>query len=93
VENPLGYSLRSLLHKGEEPCPLILANGFLNHPESFIKIADVVFNKNNNLFYHRHFLPSGRADLTASTLLQRIRSEGPQLHPLRLVSTATSAHE
>jgi len=33
---------------GEEPCPLILANGFLNHPESFIKIADVVFNKNNS---------------------------------------------
>jgi len=31
VENPLGYSLRSLLLKGEEPCPLILAHGFLNH--------------------------------------------------------------
>jgi hypothetical protein len=30
VENPLGYSLRSLLLKGEEPCPLILAHGFLN---------------------------------------------------------------
>ena len=28
-ENPLGYSLRSLLLKGEEPCPLILAHGFL----------------------------------------------------------------
>jgi hypothetical protein len=45
VENPLGYSLHSLLLKGEEPCPLILAHGFLNHPESFIKIADVVFKK------------------------------------------------
>jgi len=29
VENPLGYSLRSLLLKEEEPCPLILAHGFL----------------------------------------------------------------
>jgi len=29
-ENPLGYSLRSLLLEGEEPCPLILAHGFLN---------------------------------------------------------------
>jgi hypothetical protein len=84
VENPLGYSLRSLLLTGEEPCLLILANGFLNHPESFIKIADAVFKKNNILFYHRHFLPSGRADFTASALLQRIRSEEPQLHPLRL---------
>jgi len=78
---------------GEEPCPLILANGFLNHPESFIKIADAVFKKNNDLFYHRHFLPSGRADLTASALLQRIRCEGPQLHPLRLLSAATSTRE
>jgi hypothetical protein len=39
-----------------------------------MKIADVVFNKNNNIFYHRHFLPFRRADLTASTLLQGIRS-------------------
>jgi len=46
MENPLGYSLRSLLLKGEEPCPLILAHGFLNHPESFIKIANDVFKKN-----------------------------------------------
>jgi len=46
VENPLGYSLRSLLIEGEEPCPLILANGFLNHPESFIKIADAYLKKN-----------------------------------------------
>jgi hypothetical protein len=36
------------------------------------------------------FLPFRRADLTASALLQRIRGEGPQLHPLRLTSTATS---
>jgi len=49
--------------------------------------------KNNNLFYHRHFLPSGRADLAASSLLQRIRGEIPQLHPLRLVSAATSTRE
>ena len=39
------------------------------------------------------FLPSGRADLTASTSLQGIRSEIPQLHPLRLVSAATSTRE
>jgi len=51
VENPLGYSLRSLLLKGEEPCPLILANGFLNHPESFIKIADGLFKKNQYLIF------------------------------------------
>jgi len=93
VENPLGYSLRSLLLKGEEPCPLILANGFLNHPESFIKIADALFKKNNNLFYHRHFLPSGRADLTAPASLQGIRGEGPQLHTLCLASAATSTRE
>ena len=43
--------------------------------------------------YNRHFLLYERADLTASTLLQRIRSEGPQLHPLRLVSAATSTRE
>jgi len=49
VENTLGYSLRSLLLNGEEPCPLILANGFLNHPESFIKIADALFKKKQHL--------------------------------------------
>jgi hypothetical protein len=43
--------------------------------------------------YNRHFLPFRRADLTASTLLQRIRGEGPQLHTLRLVSAATSTRE
>ena len=43
--------------------------------------------------YNRHFLPIRQADLTASTLLQRIRGEIPQLHPLRLVSAATSARE
>jgi len=93
VENPLGYSLRSPLHSGEEPCPLILANAFLKHPELFIKIADVTFKKTNNLFNHRLFLPFRRANLTASTLLQQIRGEGPQLHPLRLVSAATSTRE
>jgi len=44
-------------------------------------------------FYHQHFLPSRRADLAASSLLQRIRGEGPQLHSLRLVSAATSTRE
>jgi len=36
------------------------------------------------------FLPFRRADLTASASLQGIRSEGPQLHTLRLASAATS---
>ena len=43
--------------------------------------------------YNRFFLLYEQSDLTASTLLQRIRSERPQLHPLRLVSTATSTRE
>jgi len=43
--------------------------------------------------YNRHFLPFRRADLTASAFLQRIRGEIPQLHPLRLASTATSTRE
>jgi len=43
--------------------------------------------------YNRHFLLYERDELTTSTLLQRIRSEGPQLHPLRLVSAATSTCE
>jgi hypothetical protein len=59
VENPLGYSLRSLLLKGKEPGPLILANGFLNHPESFIKIADVVFKKTITYFIIGTFYPPG----------------------------------
>jgi len=42
---------------------------------------------------NRHFLPFRRADLTASALLQRIRGEISQLHPLRLASTVTSARE
>ena len=58
-----------------------------------MKIAAACSKKNNTIFYKRHFLPYGRADLTTSTLLQRIRSEGPQLHPLRLVSAATSTRE
>jgi len=56
----------------------------------FIKIANALFNKINNLFYHWHFLPFRRAELSASALLQRIRGEIPQLHPLRLASAATS---
>ena len=43
--------------------------------------------------FNRHFLPFRRANLTISALLQRIRGEIPQLHPLRLTSTATSARE
>jgi len=39
------------------------------------------------------FLLSERADLTAPASLQGIRGEIPQLHPLRLVSTAISTRE
>jgi hypothetical protein len=59
MENPLGYSLRSLFLEGEEPCPLILANGFLNHPESFIKIAAVIFKKTITYFIIGTFYPPG----------------------------------
>jgi hypothetical protein len=39
------------------------------------------------------FLPSRRANLTASASLQGIRSEGPHLHALRLTSAATLTRE
>jgi len=42
---------------------------------------------------HRHFLLFERADLTVSASLQRICGGAPQLHPLRLASTATSTRE
>jgi len=69
------------------------ANGFLNHPESFMKIADALFKKNNILLYHRHFLPFRRADFTASTSFQGTRGEEPQLRNLCLASAATSTRE
>jgi hypothetical protein len=59
VENPLGYSLRSLLLEGEEPCPLILANSFLNHPELFTKIAAAIFKKTITYFNSGSFYPPG----------------------------------
>jgi len=40
-----------------------------------------------------HILPYRQDDLAASASLQGIRSEGPQLHTLRLASAATSACE
>jgi len=43
--------------------------------------------------FNSHFLPFRRADLTASTMLQPIRGELSQLHPLRLASAATSTRE
>jgi len=53
VENPLGYSLRSLLLEGEEPCPLILAHGFLYQSNLILFTAllakngfSLIFNKN-----------------------------------------------
>ena len=62
---------------------------YLNIQESMKlnPLHDIIF------IHNRHFLLFERADLTASTLLQRIRGEGPQLHPLRLVSAATSTRE
>jgi len=42
---------------------------------------------------NRHFLLSERADLTVSASLQRICGGEPQLHLLRLASTATSTRE
>jgi len=77
----------------------VVPDGFLRDlpvsrpPELFIKIANALFNKINNLFYHWHFLLYERAELSASALLQRIRGEIPQLHPLRLASAATSTRE
>ena len=59
-----------------------------SYNDSIDHFVSAVISLNN-----RHFLPCRRADLTTSTLLQRIRSEGPQLHPLRLVSAATSTRE
>jgi len=49
----------------------------------------VEFSFNNN----RHFLPFGRADLTASAALRPIRGGGPQLHGPRLASAAISTRE
>jgi hypothetical protein len=43
--------------------------------------------------HNRHFLPSGRADLTAPASFQPIRGGEPQLHGLRLASAATSTRE
>jgi len=45
------------------------------------------------LSYYRQLFPFGRADLTASALLQGIRGEGPQLHTLRLTSAAVLTRE
>ncbi|RLB82363.1 MAG: hypothetical protein DRH17_06015 [Deltaproteobacteria bacterium] len=42
---------------------------------------------------HRHFLPFGRADLTASAVLQPARGNRLQRPGLRLAAAATSARE
>jgi len=55
--------------------------------EGFTLFSKFSFNHN------RHFLPFGRADLTASALLKRIRGGKPQLHALRLASAAISTRE
>jgi len=43
--------------------------------------------------YYQQFLPSWRADLTASASLQPICGEGPQLHALCLASAASLTRE
>jgi hypothetical protein len=49
----------------------------------FHKIKEIAFFIEPFLKNYRHFLPSGRADLTASASLQPIRSSSLQLHGLR----------
>jgi hypothetical protein len=56
-----------------------------NHYDNAVYFVHIVYN--------RHFLPCGRADLTVSASLQRSCGGPPQLPPLRLTSTATSARE
>ena len=56
-------------------------------------IMRVAFFIESNINYNRHSLPFGRADLTVSASLQRIRGEEPQLHALCLASAATSTRE
>jgi hypothetical protein len=50
-------------------------------------LHDITFINN------RHFLLFERADLTVSAALQHIRREIPQLHELRLASTASLTRE
>ena len=50
-------------------------------------LHDIIF------IHNRHFLLFERADLTVSAALQHIRGEIPQLHELRLASTASLTRE
>jgi len=59
----------------------------------FIKNMIVKYNPVMTLILCIHILPYRQADLTSSASLQSIRSEGPQLHTLRLASAATSTCE
>jgi len=59
------------------------------YPESLLKLYSCVLFK----ILITIFLLFRRADLTASALLQGIRSEGPRIHALRLASAATSTCE
>jgi len=58
-----------------------------------IKIIIPTFIPVMTFIIYIHILPYRQADLTASALLQGLRSEGPQLHTLRLASAATSTRE
>jgi len=66
---------------------LIVLQGIL------ITTLTYTFSIINFKLYYQQFLPFGRADLTASASLQRIRGEGPQLHTLCLASAASLTRE
>jgi hypothetical protein len=59
----------------------------------FCKIKGITFFAKFSSNHNRHFLPFGRADLTASAVLQPIRGGRPQLHGPRLASAAISTRE
>ena len=50
-------------------------------------LQDIIF------IHNRHFFLFERADLTVSAALQHIRGEIPQLHELRLASSASLTRE
>ena len=69
----------------------------VNYLELFMKSADtllIILKWGQSPFsLSRHLLPVRRDDLTAFSLLQPNRGGRPQIHVLRLVSTATSTRE
>jgi len=59
----------------------------------FHKIKEITFFVKFYFNHNWHFLPFGRADLTASAALRPIRGGGPQLHVPRLASAVISTRE